>query len=56
MKSNKNPDQAIPFFTANDWREIHDGLMDAANAHHSGPTADRLVELARRIWEEVLKS
>jgi hypothetical protein len=43
-----------PVFSSADWRDIYDALMDAANAHHSGPKADRYVDLARRIREEVL--
>jgi len=38
-------------FSARDWRDIYDALMDAANVHHSGPRADRIVELARKIRE-----
>jgi hypothetical protein len=41
-------------FTTADWRDIYDALMDAANVHHSGPRADRYVDLARKIREEVL--
>lgn len=41
-------------FSAADWRDIYDALMDAANWYHSGPRADRTVELARKIREEVL--
>jgi hypothetical protein len=41
-------------FTAADWRDIYDALMDAANWYHSGPRADRTIELARKIREEQL--
>jgi hypothetical protein len=47
----KKTDRVFPNFTADDWRDIHDALMDAASAHHSGPTADRLVVLAHKIRE-----
>lgn len=39
-------------FSASDCRDIYAALMDAANIHHSGPTADRYIALARRIREE----
>jgi hypothetical protein len=39
-------------FSARDWRDIYDALMDAAEVHHSGPRADRIIELARRVREE----
>lgn len=38
-------------FSTHDWRDIYDALMDAANVHHSGARADRIVELARKIRE-----
>lgn len=41
-------------FSAADWRDIYDALMDAANVHHSGPRADRYVELAQKIREELI--
>ena len=41
-------------FSKADWRDIYDALMDAANVHHSGPRADRIVDLARKIREEKL--
>jgi hypothetical protein len=41
-------------FSAQDWRDIYDALMDAANVHHSGPRADRILALARKVREEVL--
>jgi len=41
-------------FSAADWRDVYDALMDAANWYHSGPRADRTLALARRIREEVL--
>jgi hypothetical protein len=41
-------------FSISDWRDIYDALMDAANVHHSGPRADRIVELARRVRESKL--
>lgn len=37
--------------SAQDWRDVYDALMDAANLHHSGPRADRIVALARKIRE-----
>lgn len=37
-----------------DWRDIYDALMDAANVHHSGPRADRIVALAQKVREEKL--
>jgi hypothetical protein len=40
--------------SAIDWRDIYDALMDAASVHHSGPRADRYVELARKIREQVM--
>ena len=36
-------------FSAADWRDIYDAMMDAANVHHSGPRADRIVALAQKI-------
>lgn len=39
-------------FSAADWRDIYEALMDAANQYHSGPRADRAVTLARKIREE----
>jgi len=42
-------------FSAADWRDIYDALMDAANVHHSGPRAERIVALARKVREEKLK-
>lgn len=39
-------------FSAADWRDIYDALMDAANQYHSGPKADRAIALARKIREE----
>lgn len=39
-------------FSEADWRDIYEALMDAANVHHSGPWADRIVALARKIREE----
>ncbi len=41
-------------FSARDWRDIYDALMDAANVHHSGPKADRIVDLARKVREELI--
>lgn len=41
-------------FSAADWRDIYDALMDAANLHHSGPRAERILVLARKIREEEL--
>jgi hypothetical protein len=41
-------------FSAADWHDIYDALMDAANVHHSGPRADRIVALARKIREEMI--
>lgn len=41
-------------FSAADWRDIYDALMDAANLYHSGPRADRAVALAQKIREEKL--
>ena len=41
-------------FSTQDWRDIYDALMDAANGYHSGPRADRTIDLARRIREEKL--
>lgn len=38
-------------FSARDWRDIYDALMDAANVHHSGSRADRIIALARKIRE-----
>jgi hypothetical protein len=46
--------RATGAFSAADWRDIYDALMDAANQYHSGPRADRTIELARRIREEKL--
>ncbi|HSX23053.1 MAG TPA: hypothetical protein VLE97_09790 [Gaiellaceae bacterium] len=46
--------RAADAFSAADWRDIYDALMDAANQYHSGPRADRTIELARRIREEKL--
>lgn len=41
-------------FSASDWSDIYDALMDAANVHHSGPRADRIVALAQKVREEKL--
>lgn len=41
-------------FSEADWRDIYDALMDAANMHHSGPRADRILGLARSVREELL--
>ena len=40
--------------SATDWSDIYDALVDAAEAHHSGPRADRILALARKIREEVI--
>lgn len=40
-----------PQFSASEWREIYEALMDAAEKEHSGPRADRLVDLAGKIWK-----
>ena len=45
---------SIGKLSAADWRDIYDALMDAANVYHSGPRADRIVALARKIREEML--
>lgn len=45
---------AVGKFSAADWSDIYDALMDAANVHHSGARADRIVDLARRVREEKL--
>ena len=39
-----------------DWRDIHDGLMDAVEAHHSGPRADRYAALAKRAFDKALSA
>jgi len=49
-KTSKKPAR----FSTKDWRDIYDALMDAANVHHSGPKADRIVDLARKIRESLL--
>jgi len=54
MKMKTKTKARAPRFSAADWRDIYEGLMDAANVHHSGPRADRYVDLARRIREEAL--
>jgi hypothetical protein len=41
-------------FSLADWRDIYNGLLDAAERHHSGPTADRYIELARKVREAKL--
>lgn len=41
-------------FSTADWRDIYDALWDAANVHHSGPRADRIVALAQKVREEKL--
>lgn len=46
--------RSVDAFTARDWSDIYDALMDAANVHHSGPRADRNIELARKIRETKL--
>jgi len=48
------PHGSLSEFSAAEWRDIYDALMDAANWYHSGPRADRTVALARKIREEVL--
>jgi hypothetical protein len=54
MTKKKMTKKTRPAFSAADWRDIYDGLMDAANVHHSGPRADRYEALAQKIREEVL--
>lgn len=46
--------RSVGKLSATDWRDIYDALMDAANVHHSGAWADRIVDLARRIREDRL--
>lgn len=53
-KSKRAPRSSAATFTARDWSDIYDALMDAANVHHSGPRADRNIELARKIRETKL--
>ena len=52
--SRRSPLRGRDPFSAADWRDVYDALMDAANQYHSGPRADRTIELARRIREEKL--
>ena len=52
MKKKKR--SAVGKLTVSDWRDVYDALMDAANVHHSGPRADRIVALARKIREGML--
>lgn len=40
--------------SAADWRAVYDALMDAAEVHHSGPRADRILAIAQKIREEAL--
>jgi len=42
-------------FSAADWRDIYDALLDAANVHHSGPRSDRYSDLARKVREELIR-
>jgi hypothetical protein len=44
---------ALSPFLEEEWLDIYDALMGAAEAHHSGPKADRILALARRIREEI---
>ncbi len=52
--SSRKARTVVSKFSAADWRDIYDALMDAANVHHSGPRADRIVELARKVREELI--
>jgi hypothetical protein len=54
MSPRRTRGAATSEFSAADWRDIYDALMDAANLHHSGPRADRIIVLARKIREERL--
>jgi hypothetical protein len=38
-----------PKLSAANWRDVHDALMDAAEAHHSGERADHYAALAKRL-------
>jgi len=44
---------ALSAFSDEEWLDIYGALMDAAEAHHSGLKADRILALARRIREEI---
>jgi hypothetical protein len=39
-------------FSAADWRDIYDALMDVVSWHHLGLRADRIVALAQKIRKE----
>lgn len=54
MTKTKNTRGYTGKFSATEWRDIYDALMDAANGYHSGPRADRTLALARKIREEVM--
>lgn len=45
------PRKKVPKFTSQDWKDIYAALMDAAETYHSGPRADRVIEIARKIRE-----
>lgn len=45
-----------PKLTKKDWSDVYDALLDAAEVHHSGPKADRIVELAKKIRESGVTS
>lgn len=50
----KKTDAAARVFSAQEWRDIYDALVDSASMHHSGPRAERMIALARKVREEVL--
>jgi hypothetical protein len=52
-KKTVNKKLIAPAFSASEWREISEALLDAASAHHSGPWAERILELRERIQKEL---
>jgi hypothetical protein len=38
--------------TAEDWRDIYDALIDAAERQHTGPKVDRILALRRKLLQE----
>jgi len=54
VRTSRKITSSLNKFSAADWRDIYDALIDAAEVHHSGSRADRILALARKIREEVI--
>lgn len=37
-----------------EWLDVYEALMDAAEVHHSGSRAERILALAKKIREEAM--